>query len=66
MLVSPSQASSTYVSNESTVDDGLVHGSGRIDRDILLNSYDLPRPGFLAGEVFAVDIHIKRFQTKVL
>jgi hypothetical protein len=36
-----------------------VNGSGQAtNRDILLTVNDLPRPGFLGGEVYAVHVHI--------
>ena len=54
-----SRGSSALTSNNDIVDDTV--GPGRMtDRDVLLTSHDLPRPGFLGGEVFAVEEHICR------
>jgi hypothetical protein len=47
------------VESESRFDEGSAGGPGRIaDRDIPLAAADLPRPGFLGGDVFAVEAHI--------
>jgi hypothetical protein len=45
----------------SSIDDGIASSSGKIaDREILLASSDLPRPGFLGGEVYAAETHVCR------
>ena len=49
--------SSALPNTNDNIDESV--GSGRVaDRDVLLTKQDLPRPGFLGGEVFAVDEHI--------
>jgi hypothetical protein len=50
-------APSVMNSGNDVMDDGAGH---RVDRSMVLSTYDLPRPGFLGGEVFAVDQHICR------
>lgn len=45
--------------SESSLDEGDASGSGKIaEREVLLSVTDLPRPGFLGGEVYAVETHI--------
>lgn len=52
-------SSLSKMESESSLDEGSASSSGRItDREILLAAADLPRPGFLGGEVYAVEIHI--------
>ena len=49
------------IESEASVGKGGTSSSeSEMDRQILLTSADLPRPGFLGGEVYAVDIHICR------
>jgi hypothetical protein len=64
----PSSRKSLFTSNERSrhpsyedmADDVLtgVKGAAISHASIILTSSDLPRPGFLGGEVYAVDIHI--------